>query len=117
MKSFELLQYNVHKPWDVMASFLRNKKALTADDWTATDDKKLMEFIKEHWTNMDLSRAGQTRIETHIDGVSMATGQDEWLRQKVAEHAVAKFMINSGLLEWFQAVDSVATGVEKGNET
>jgi hypothetical protein len=47
-------------------------------------------------------------------GVSMAAGHDELLRQKVAAPAVAKFMIDSELLEQFQAVDPVATGVEVG---
>jgi hypothetical protein len=47
-------------------------------------------------------------------GMSMAAGYDELLRQKVAAPAVAKFMINSELLEQFQAVDPVATGMEDG---
>jgi hypothetical protein len=49
-------------------------------------------------------------------GVSMAIGVDELLRQKAAAPAVAKFMIDSGLLEQFQAVDFVATGVEETGE-
>jgi len=32
-------------------------------NWAATDDKKLTEFIGEHWTSRDLSHAGQMRIE------------------------------------------------------
>lgn len=31
MKSFEILQYNAHKAWPVMATFLRDKKVLAAD--------------------------------------------------------------------------------------
>ena len=31
MKSFEILQYNVHKAWPVMATFLRDKKVLATD--------------------------------------------------------------------------------------
>lgn len=31
MKSFEILQYNVHKSWPVMATFLRDRKVFTAD--------------------------------------------------------------------------------------
>jgi ribonuclease HI len=31
MKSFEILQYNVHKSWPVMATFLRDRNVLTAD--------------------------------------------------------------------------------------
>jgi hypothetical protein len=42
----------------------------------------------------------------------MAAGHDELLRQKVAAPAVANFMINSKLLDQFQAVDSGAMGIE-----
>jgi ribonuclease HI len=49
-------------------------------------------------------------------GVSMAIGHDELLRQKAAAPAVAKFMIDSELLEQFQAVDSVALGVEEAGK-
>ena len=31
MKSFEIIQYNVHKSWAVMATFLRDRKVLVAD--------------------------------------------------------------------------------------
>src|SRR5881227_2412231 len=31
MKSFEILQYNVHKSWPVMATFLRDRNVLAAD--------------------------------------------------------------------------------------
>ena len=31
MKTFEILQYNVHKSWPVMATFLRDKRVLGAD--------------------------------------------------------------------------------------
>ena len=31
MKSFEILQYNAHKSWSVIATFLMDKKVLQAD--------------------------------------------------------------------------------------
>ena len=31
MKSFKILQYNIHKSWPVMATFLRDRKVLAVD--------------------------------------------------------------------------------------
>ncbi|KAJ5455497.1 uncharacterized protein N7458_003761 [Penicillium daleae] len=151
MKSFELLQYNVLKSWDVMASFPqvevqepwrngRNKTThqpaivmfqLLYSETSGPDPPGFCWFVpkkgllsprnagtrplsmEEHWISRDMARAGQTRIQV----VSMNIGHDELLRQKVAAPAVARLMIDSGLLEHFQTVDSVATRVEKGDET
>lgn len=49
-------------------------------------------------------------------GVSMTLGHEELLRQAVAAPLVADFMIKSGLLAQFVAVDSVATGVKNTGE-
>ncbi|OQD65578.1 hypothetical protein PENANT_c388G10671, partial [Penicillium antarcticum] len=39
--TFEILQYNVHKSWPVMATFLRDKRVLAAD----------IIAVQEPWTN------------------------------------------------------------------